>query len=71
MPKNDCFREHGGRARALDNVFVERLWHSVKHEDLYLKANFVFYNTERMYGHLAIRLPTLSMLLQVVVELEL
>jgi putative transposase len=25
-----------GRGRALDNVFVERLWRSVKHEDVYL-----------------------------------
>ena len=49
-----------GRGRALDNVFGERLWSSVKHEDVYLKgyANsaelllglneyFVFYNGER------------------------
>jgi len=27
-----------GRGRALDNIFVERLWRSVKHEDVYLKA---------------------------------
>ena len=26
-----------GRGRALDNVFVERLWRSVKYEDLYIK----------------------------------
>ena len=26
-----------GRGRALDNVFIERLWRSVKHEDIYLK----------------------------------
>ena len=26
-----------GRDRALDNVFVERLWRSVKHEDVYLQ----------------------------------
>ena len=25
-----------GRGRALDNVFVERLWRSVKHEDIYI-----------------------------------
>ncbi len=49
-----------GRGRALDNIFVERLWRSVKHEDVYLKGYatmselliglakyFVFYNTER------------------------
>ena len=27
-----------GRGRGLDNLFVERLWHSVKHEDVYLKG---------------------------------
>ena len=26
-----------GRGRALDNVFVERLWRSVKDEDIYIK----------------------------------
>jgi putative transposase len=26
-----------GRGRAIDNVFVERLWRSVKHEEVYLK----------------------------------
>ena len=25
-----------GRGRALDNVFVERLWRSVKYEDMYI-----------------------------------
>jgi putative transposase len=24
-----------GRGRAFDNIFVERLWRSVKHEDIY------------------------------------
>jgi len=50
-----------GRGRALDNIFVERLWGSVKHEDVYLKGyttllkllmgltvNFNFYNGERL-----------------------
>jgi putative transposase len=27
-----------GRGRALDNIFVERLWGSVKYEDIYLKC---------------------------------
>jgi putative transposase len=27
-----------GKGRALDNVFIERLWRSVKYEDVYLKA---------------------------------
>ena len=29
--------EHGGRGRCLDNVFVERLWRSLKYEDIYLR----------------------------------
>jgi putative transposase len=49
-----------GRVRAFDNIFVERLWRSVKYEDIYLKgyaamgrlavgltAYFAFYNEER------------------------
>lgn len=27
-----------GRGRALDNIFVERLWRTVKYEDIYLKS---------------------------------
>ena len=27
-----------GRGRALDNIFVERLWRTVKYEDVYLKG---------------------------------
>ena len=27
-----------GRGRALDNVFIERLWRTVKYEDIYLKS---------------------------------
>lgn len=26
-----------GRGRALDNIFIERLWRSVKYEDIYVK----------------------------------
>ena len=59
-----------GRGRALDNIFVERLWRSVKHEDVYLKGYvdvpellrgladyFVFYNTERSHQALDYRTP--------------
>jgi putative transposase len=28
-----------GRGRWMDNVFIERLWRSLKHEDVYLKFN--------------------------------
>ena len=59
-----------GRGRALDNIFVERLWRSVKHEDVYLKGYatlpelllglteyFVFYNTERTHQSLGYSTP--------------
>lgn len=59
-----------GRGRALDNVFVERLWRSVKYEDVYLKdyadgraleaglaAYFRFYNHERFHQALNYRTP--------------
>ena len=49
-----------GRGRCMDNVFVERLWRSIKYEEVYLKAYqngtearkgigayLAFYNQER------------------------
>jgi putative transposase len=52
-----------GRGRCLDNVFVERLWRTVKHEEVYLhayedlqdarahlKRYFDFYNDERPHA---------------------
>ncbi len=60
-----------GRGRALDNIFVERLWRSVKYEDIYLKgyANmgelliglseyFTFYNGERPHQSLSNQTPS-------------
>ena len=59
-----------GRGRAMDNIFVERLWRSVKHEEVYLKdyANvteaisglsnyFSFYNTQRPHQSLRYMTP--------------
>ena len=59
-----------GRGRALDNVFVERLWRSLKYEEVYLKAYqsaremeaglggwFTFYNHERPHQSLGYRTP--------------
>jgi putative transposase len=60
----------GGRGRALDNIFVERLWRSVKYEEVYLKdyrsvieaiqglrAYFEFYNGERLHQSLNYQTP--------------
>jgi putative transposase len=59
-----------GRGRALDNVFVERLWRSVKYEDIYIQGYdtvpglyrglaryFAFYNDERPHQSLDYRTP--------------
>lgn len=59
-----------GRGRALDNVFVERLWRSVKYEEVYLNdyvtpreatkglaAYFEFYNGQRLHQSLDYRTP--------------
>ena len=59
-----------GKGRWVDNVFVERLWRSVKYEDLYLRAYetpaqlraglgkyFEFYNTKRRHSALDRRTP--------------
>ncbi len=59
-----------GRGRCLDNVFVERLWRSVKYEDIYLHGYegvpelrtglgryFPFYNEERPHQSLEYQTP--------------
>jgi putative transposase len=59
-----------GRGRWMDNVFIERLWRSLKHEDIYLKgyadgrearagiASWIaFYNTRRPHQALGNRTP--------------
>jgi putative transposase len=59
-----------GRGRVWDNIFIERLWRSVKYEEIYLKdyANvpealrglddyFRFYNTQRHHQALGYRTP--------------
>jgi len=58
------------KGRALDNIFVERLWRSVKYEDIYLKGYetmsqvqaglkryFLFYNNERYHESLSYKTP--------------
>ena len=59
-----------GRGRWMDNVFIERLWRSLKHEDVYLKGYadgreaargiaewIAFYNDQRPHQALGHRAP--------------
>lgn len=59
-----------GKGRWIDNVFVERLWRSLKYEEVYLKAYesieqaqleiqqyFMFYNTQRKHQRLNKQTP--------------
>jgi putative transposase len=59
-----------GRGRAFDNIFVERLWRTVKYEEVYLKDYrnvpearqglhdyFLFYNDQRLHQALDYRTP--------------
>lgn len=59
-----------GKGRAMDNIMVERLWRSVKYEEVYIKdyetvkelidalrSYFEFYNTERPHASLGGRTP--------------
>ena len=69
-------KDHGiaismdGKGQWVDNVFVERLWRSVKYEDVYLRAYgtpadlrnglaryFEFYNARRRHSALHRRTP--------------
>jgi putative transposase len=60
-----------GKGRAIDNIFIERLWRSVKYENVYLQAYadgislykglkvyFEFYNTQRFHQSLKYGTPT-------------
>jgi putative transposase len=68
--KNEILVSMDGKGRALDNVFIERLWRSLKYEDIYLKsydsgkelydglkAYFHFYNYERPHQGLRYQKP--------------
>ena len=60
-----------GRGRCLDNIFIERLWRSLKYEEVYLKdyqtvpeahrgieKYFQFYNYERLHQSLNYQTPS-------------
>ena len=59
-----------GKGRAIDNIFIERLWRSVKYEHVYLfpaddglqcykglKQYFKYYNNERRHQSLEDEIP--------------
>ena len=60
-----------GRGRAFDNIMIERLWRTVKYEEVYLRdyahlfaareslgEYFAFYNGERRHSSLAAKTPS-------------
>jgi len=70
LHQNDVSISMDGRGRTLDNVFVERLWRTVKYENIYvvdycsvkevkegIAKYFDFYNKERLHQILGYRTP--------------
>ena len=68
--ENNIVISMDGKGRAFDNIFVERLWRSVKYEEVYLKEYqtvkeakkaideyFQFYNNERLHQALGYKTP--------------
>jgi len=70
LEKNDPKISMDGKGRAIDNVFIERLWRSVKYENVYLHAYndglelyrgldqyFQFYNHRRVHQGIDYKVP--------------
>ena len=70
LKKNNIFISMSGKGRCWDNIFVERLWRSYKHEEVYLKNYttgkeavegtdwyFSFYNNSRRHMSLGYATP--------------
>ncbi len=71
LKKNEVQISMDGKGRALDNIFIERLWKSVKYENVYLNVYengvdlykglaeyFRFYNYERIHQSLNYETPS-------------
>lgn len=70
LKENEIQISMDGKGRAIDNIFVERLWRTVKYEHLYLKVPdegvqlykglndyFCFYNNEQLHQSLNYKTP--------------
>lgn len=70
LKTNDIQISMDGKGRAIDNIFIERLWRTVKYENVYLnvyedgltlyqglKSYFDFYNNERTHQSLEYKTP--------------
>jgi putative transposase len=70
LERNEIRISMDGRGRCMDNIFVERLWRSVKYEEVYLKGYatlpearaglkeyLAFYNDERLHQSLGYKTP--------------
>jgi len=70
LKKNNIQISMDGKGRAIDNIFIERLWRTVKYEHIYLnvyqdglslhkglKCYFEFYNSQRIHQSLEYKTP--------------
>jgi putative transposase len=70
LEKKNIQISQDGKGRAFDNIFVERLWRSVKYEEVYIKdyptlavaiqslgKYFEFYNHQRFHQALNYQVP--------------
>jgi putative transposase len=70
LEKREISISQDGKGRALDNIFIERLWRSVKYEEVYpknyttveealkgLEDYFYFYNNKRLHQSLDYQAP--------------
>ena len=71
LKNNDIKISMDGKGRAIDNIFIERLWRSVKYENVYLQSYsdgtelsqglekyFTFYNEQRFHQSLDYKTPS-------------